>query len=112
MCNVDKRIYDLTLEELQQLNLLDSKDLNKLIIEKDKCLEINTKVQNAINDEHTLYILSLYKKLGGKHLTLSSDAHAADRYCSSFDKYIKIIKEEGFDHLCYFVNRERKELAI
>lgn len=82
------------------------------LIARNKTLEINTKVEEFLPEEHTRYLLRLYKKLGGKHLTLSSDAHAADRFCSSFDKYIKIIKDEGFDHLCYFINRERKELAI
>ena len=40
----------------------------KVLIDKDKCLEINTKVQEFINDQHTLYILNLYKELGGKNL--------------------------------------------
>lgn len=80
----------------------------KSLIEKDKALEINTKVQEAINDdEHVRYLLRLYKKCGGKLLTLSSDAHELKRYESNFDYYKQIIKEEGFDYLCYFVKRKR-----
>lgn len=80
---------------------------NKLI-KLDKCLEINTKVQEAINDDsNVLYLLKLYKECGGKHLTLSSDAHRVDRLCSSFDKYLQIIKDAGFDELNYFVERKR-----
>ena len=82
------------------------------LIKKDKALEINTKVQELLPVEHTLYILNLYKKLGGKYLTLSSDAHEVDRYCSSFDKYIAIIKEVGFTHLTYFINREKHLIKI
>lgn len=84
----------------------------KVIISKDKALEINVKVQSFINDEHTKYLLSLYKKLGGVNLTLSSDAHKVNRYRENFDHYINLIKEVGFDHLNYFVNRERFEYKI
>ena len=83
-------------------------EIFNLVIEKDKTLEINTKVQEGINnDAHLRYLLQLYKSLGGKYLTISSDAHRINRYCSSFDKYIPIIKEEGFDYLCYFIGRKR-----
>lgn len=85
----------------------------KKIIEKDKVLEINTKVQESIgNDEHTLYLLNLYKSLGGKNITLSSDCHEIQRINSSFEKYSKLIKKGGFDHLCYFKNRKRFEYKI
>lgn len=77
------------------------------LIKNGKALEINTKVQEAINDDnHTIYLLNLYKSLGGTRLTLSSDAHSSDRYCSSFDKYINMIKECGFDHLVYYIKQK------
>lgn len=79
----------------------------KGIIKNSKALEINTKVQEAINDdEHLKYILNLYKSLGGNLLTLSSDAHEKKRYLSGYDKYVRIIKDSGFDRLCYFVKRK------
>lgn len=84
----------------------------KEIINKDKTLEINTKVQEFINDEHTLYLLKLYKKLGGKNLTLSSDAHQLSRYCLNFEHYISLIKQAGFDHLNYFIARKRYDCKI
>lgn len=81
--------------------------LNNLI-KKDKTLEINTKVQETINDdEHTKYLLKLYKKLGGCNITLSSDSHEVERYLSSFDRYVRLIKECGFDHLVYYVKRKK-----
>ena len=84
----------------------------KEIIARDKTLELNVKVQEFINDAHTLYLLKLYKKLGGKNLTLSSDAHRVDRFCSKFNHYINLIKEAGFDHLNYFVARKRFDCKI
>lgn len=88
-----------------------------LLVKKDKCLEINTKVQETIrkingNDSHINYLLSLYKECGGKHLTLSSDAHSVDRFMADFDYYKNIIKQNGFDHLCFFVKRKRYEYDI
>lgn len=83
------------------------KEVFKNLIQNNKALEINTKVQEAINDDnHTLYLLKLYKELGGTKLTLSSDAHSVERYCSGFDKYIEMIKNCGFDHLVYYVKRK------
>lgn len=83
------------------------KEVMKNLIQNHKALEINTKVQEAIhNDEHTRYLLELYRSLGGQRLTLSSDAHSVERYQSSFEHYKNMIKECGFDYLVYFVKRK------
>lgn len=83
------------------------KEVMKNIIQYQKALEINTKVQEAIHDDtHTRYLLQLYKSLGGEKLTLSSDAHSVERYQSSFEHYKKIIKECGFHYLVYFIKRK------
>ena len=85
----------------------------KLVISKDKTLEINTKVQETINDEeHLRYILRLYKSMGGVYLTLSSDAHKVKRLCSNFAYYMQIIKEEGFEFLSYFIKRKRYKFYL
>lgn len=87
--------------------------LFKIIIEDGKVLEINTKVQEIINDvDHIKYFLRLYKSLGGTDISLSSDAHKLDRYMSSFDRIIPIIKECGFNELCYFVHRKKYKISI
>ena len=77
-----------------------------------KALEINLKVQKYLPVAHTRYILGLYMSLGGKYLTISSDAHQLKTYYENLDKYIKIIKEEGFNKLTYFVKREINLLPI
>ena len=79
----------------------------KEVIKKNKALELNLKVQEVLPIEHTLYILNLYKSLGGKYLTMSSDAHKIDRFRIGFDKYMKIVKDSGFEYLCYFIKRKR-----
>lgn len=90
----------------------------KLIIKKNKALEINSKVMKTINeiylvndknykyDDHLRYLLKLYKANGGKKLTLSSDAHNKESYRLDFDKHIEVIKEIGFDELSYFIKRK------
>lgn len=83
------------------------------IIKDNKAFEINTKVQESINDdEHVKYLLNLYKSLGGTRVTLSSDAHVINRYMSSFPKYLKIIKECGFDELSYYIKRREYKWKI
>lgn len=84
----------------------------KLVISKDKTLEVNTKVEEYIGEENTRYLLRLYKSLGGKYLTLSSDSHRLDRFYKNFDYYINLIKEEGFDSLSYFVKRQRYQISL
>lgn len=87
-------------------------EIMKELIKKDKAFEINTKVQEVLPIEHTKYLLHLYKQVGGENLTLSSDAHEVARFRKDFDKYISIIKETGFDHLTYFVNRKKYQYDI
>lgn len=83
------------------------KEVYKNLIRNNKALEINTKVQEAIKDDnHTKYLLNLYKELGGERLTLSSDAHSSNRYKSSFNHYIDLIKECGFKYLVYYVKQK------
>lgn len=85
----------------------------KMLIDEGKAFEINTKVQESINnDDHVRYMLNLYKSLGGVKLTLSSDAHSVDRYNSSFPRYIKLIKECGFNELRYYVKRKEYTFNI
>ena len=82
------------------------------IIKKGKALEINSKVQNALPDEHLIKLLEFYKKLGGEKITLSSDAHTINRYLDNFEKYKNIIKECGFNYLCYYIKRKEYHYDI
>ncbi len=82
------------------------KQIMKKVIEKDKALEINLKVQNVLGTKHTRDLLELYKSLGGKKVTLSSDAHEYKKYHEGFETYYPIFKECGFNELCYFIQRK------
>lgn len=84
----------------------------KVLIAKNKALEINTKVQSFLPVEHTIYLLNLYHETGGRKLTLSSDAHQLEFYRYRFEKYQKIIKDCGFNYLCYFIKKEEYHYPI
>lgn len=90
-------------------------EILKVLIKKEKTLEVNIKVQNVVNDEnctHLRKLLALYKSLGGTRVSLSSDSHVIDAYMTDFDKYQKVIKECGFSYLCYYVNRQERHYEI
>lgn len=96
-----------------QADIKDHKDLLfeifGLLIKKGKALEINTKVQSAINDEsfsHLKDLLKMYKDCGGQKLTLSSDSHTTEFFMVNFETYTQIIKECGFNKLSYFIKRK------
>ncbi len=85
----------------------------KLIIKNNKALEVNTKVQSAFKDDsHLIYLLNLYKKLGGNKITLSSDAHVLNHYMKDFSHYKKLLKELGFNKLSYFIKRKEYKYEI
>ena len=88
------------------------KKIFTLLINKEKSLEINTKVQKMLPISHTKYLLTLYYQLGGRKLTLSSDAHQLSQYGNQFEKYLILIKEIGFKYLCYYVHQKENHYQI
>ena len=82
-----------------------------MLMEKGKALEINTKViQNPQAVERMKYIVSLYASLGGKKITLGSDAHTADKYKNGFDTVIETLKINNINSVCGYI--ARKEISI
>lgn len=92
------------------------KEIFQEIVQDNKALEINIKVQNTINDiNHLKSLLKIYKNCGGTKLTLSSDAHFLEQqkeYFESQEYFFKIIKECGFDYLSYFIKRKEYKFKI
>lgn len=85
------------------------------IIKRNIALEINTAWFcddfGNINFQ-TEEILKLYKSLGGKMITLGSDAHTESAVARNFSEASALIKKCGFNSLCYFENRQPREILM
>ena len=77
------------------------------MIENDKGIEVNTSGLRYRNKSThpNLDILKQYKKLGGKIITLGSDAHKARELGLNFEEAIDMINCVGFDEIAIYHNR-------
>ena len=83
------------------------------IIEKGIALEVNTSSFDALGDfMPSVDILKKYYQMGGRLLTLGSDAHIADNASKNFDEAVSEIKKIGFEKIYYYKNRKPVEIAI
>ncbi len=89
-------------------------ELLKTIISYDKALEINTSGlrQNMKRTMPDAGIIKRYRELGGKLITIGSDAHDANDCGQGISEGIEIAKDCGFDKITFYVNRETLELKI
>ena len=78
------------------------------IIRKDKALEINTAgIRYGLGVAHpSTEVLLRYKELGGKLITIGSDAHKACDIAADFGTVAECLQEIGFDSYCIFKNRK------
>ena len=79
-------------------------EILKFIIKKDIALEINTGTYRKVPFDFN--ILKRYKELGGKLLTIGSDAHSTDRIGQLFTEHVQAIKKCGFSELYYYKKRK------
>lgn len=85
------------------------------IVKRNIALELNT--SRMINGDGSYNfsldkILTMYKDLGGKMVTLGSDAHSATSVGKNFKEAVPLLKSCGFNSLYYFENRQPKEYFI
>lgn len=83
-------------------------EILRVVIRRQKALEVNTSGINGVYeslmpDEQTL---RRYYALGGRMLTLGSDAHAADRIGNAVGETVELLKEIGFSSYCYYQKRQ------
>ncbi len=86
----------------------------KQIIKRDLALEINT--SGAEREWGQLMpdkeLLTLYYSLGGRRITLGSDAHGTEFLGSGLETGVRTAKEVGFTHYCYYENRKPVEVEL
>lgn len=81
------------------------------VIEKDKALEINTKlVPHPDAMDRIDYILQLYTSLGGKKVTIGSDGHTLAYHKNGFRDTMKLMDKYGIKEVCAY--KQRKEFTI
>ncbi len=86
----------------------------RMIKEKEIALEINTSgIDTAIDccfpDEK---IVRKYKEIGGKLVTIGSDAHTAERIGYGFERAKEMLKKAGFDGYYYYEKRKPVKVDI
>ena len=89
------------------------KEILKKIIDRNIALELNSarmRVGDKIYTFHLKEVLELYKQLGGKLITLGSDAHGKSYVAHNFDLATKMVKECGFNSIYYYEKRKAKEV--
>ena len=77
------------------------------IISRDKGIEINTSgIRYGLNSTHpNIDIVKRYKELGGKIITIGSDAHITDDLGSNFDIAYDMLEEVGFNEITVYHDR-------
>ncbi len=80
----------------------------KKLIQDNKALECNSGgYRNGLGRPNpSTDILTAYKNLGGKLITIGSDAHTPDYMADEFDKVEQILKTVGFEEYQVYKNRK------
>ena len=83
-------------------------DIFEQIIQKEIALEINTSGLNTPFGEcmPNRLLIQSYKKMGGKRITLASDAHVPQNIGNGFSQATEMLQDIGFDGYCIFRKRE------
>lgn len=77
------------------------------LIKRDKGIEVNTSgIRYGLGTPHpNIDIIRRYKRLGGKIITLGSDAHKAEDLAKDFDVALDMIESAGFKEIAIYHNR-------
>lgn len=83
----------------------------RLTIERDKALELNTSSWEVLGDwMPPTDVIRMYRDMGGRLITLASDAHVAERASVHFEQAVSALKALGFVQIYYY--RERRPYAL
>jgi histidinol-phosphatase (PHP family) len=85
-----------------------------IILERDLALEVNAgglrkASRNLMPDP---LILEWYAGMGGKRLTIGSDAHACAQVGLHLNAALEAIRSAGFTHLTQYMGRKSRQIAI
>ena len=87
-------------------------EILRVLIDKGKGLDVNSKALYGNsnppfeNPNPCLKIIRRYKELGGRIITLGSDAHRPEDVAGAFERLTQMVKSCGFTSYCTFSDRE------
>ena len=83
------------------------------IIEKGIALEVNTSALDRMGElMPPVDMIKSYYNMGGRLVTLGSDAHTPDRASVCFEEALACLREIGFDAVYYYQNRQPRPISI
>lgn len=86
----------------------------EILVEKGIALEINTRGtydwQNRVGPED--WVLERYRALGGKYVTIGSDAHVTKYVGAGFAEAAAALKRTGFDSYTIYRNRRPVQIPL
>lgn len=88
-------------------------EILSLLAEKEKALEINTAggrtTRFVVPDER---MVRRFRELGGKYITIGSDAHRPAGVGGSLDEGVQMARAAGFDRVVYYSKHQPIEILI
>lgn len=77
------------------------------LIKKDKGIEINTSgIRYGLGNPHpNIDVIKRYKELGGKIITMGSDAHKIQDLAKNFNEAFDILEDVGYKEVAIYHNR-------
>lgn len=89
-------------------------EILRCVIRREKSLEINTSGVCGVYDSlmPDLSIIGRYFDLGGRLVTLGSDAHTPDRVGNAFGETADILSKIGFRGYCCYVQRRPQFISF
>jgi histidinol-phosphatase (PHP family) len=91
------------------------REILEKIIRRDIALEVNTArlfAKDGSCDFRMKEILEMYRVLGGRKVTLGSDAHQKESVGSNFLPTMELLKSCGFDRYYYYEKRIPREILL
>ena len=92
----------------------DIREILDMIIKKDIAMEINTSGVGGFYNEYMpdRRIWKLYADMGGKMITIGSDAHVPQFVGNAFAQTAALLQDMGFSHYCVFRGRQAEQHSL
>lgn len=87
-------------------------DILKTVISRNKTLEVNT---SGFRDGYFMPdkdIIKLYYSMNGRNIAIGSDSHCPENISLGLYECAEFLKETGFTHLTYYIDRKPVEYTL